>query len=80
MCDQSADGHARERIEEREDGIEDSAADVFEVDVDAFRAGGLECRGEITAAVIDAGVETKLFDDIVGTSFHRQQFRRHGSP
>ena len=64
MRDQPADGHAGERVEERQDRVEDGTADVLEVDVDSLRAGGLERLGEIRPAVVDAGVEPELVDDV----------------
>ena len=64
MSDEPAEGHPRERVEERKDGIEYRPTHVFEVDVDAFGASGLERLGEITSAVIDASVESELVDDV----------------
>ena len=65
MRDQAADRHARERVEQREHRLEHRAADILEIDVDAFRAGVLQLRGEIGIAVIDAGIEAELLLDVV---------------
>ncbi len=61
---QPADGHARERVEQRQNGVEDGTADVLEVDVDSLRAGGFQRLGEIRPSVVDARVEPELVHDI----------------
>src|SRR5258708_38991854 len=65
MRDQAAHGNARERIEQRERRLEHRAADILEIDVNAFRAGILEFRGEIGIAVIEAIIEAELVLDVV---------------
>ena len=42
LRDQPAHRNARERIEQRQHRIEHRAADILEIDVDAFRARGLQ--------------------------------------
>ena len=54
----------REIVQEREDGVEDLAADVLEVDVDAGGAGLLQSLRERRVAVVQAGVEAELFRDV----------------
>src|SRR5258705_9742900 len=44
MRDQAAHGNARKRVEQRKHRLEHRAADVLEIDVDAFRAGKLQLR------------------------------------
>ena len=65
MRDQAADRHACEDIELRKDRLENRAADILEIDVDALRAGVLELCGEIGITVIDAGIEAQLLDRVV---------------
>ena len=80
LRDQPADRHARERIEQRQHRVEHRAADILEIDVDAFRAGGLELLGEIRRAVIDAGVEAELVRRRSRTCPARRRCRRRARP
>src|SRR5205807_3755417 len=45
-------------------GLPNSAADIFEIDVDAFRAGRGKLFGKVTRAMVDGGVEAKFLGDI----------------
>ena len=65
LRDQAAHRYARERVEQRKHRLEHRAADILEIDVDAFRAGFLESRGQIGIAMIDAVVEAKFALDVV---------------
>ena len=58
--DQPAHGDAAEQVHLHQHGVEDLAADVLEVDVDALGRGGLELGGEVAGLVVDAGVEAEL--------------------
>ena len=58
--DQAADGDARKGIEQGEDRIPYRSADVFEIDIDAVRAGGSQLFGKVRRPVIDDLVETQL--------------------
>ena len=60
MRDQAAHRNARERVEQRKHRLEHRAADILEIDVDAFRAGGLQLGREIGIAVIEAVVEAEF--------------------
>src|SRR5262249_30665293 len=60
LCDQAADGDARKRIEQWKDRVPHRAADVFEIDVDAVRAGVGQLFGEVRRTVIDDSVEAQL--------------------
>ena len=48
------------RPHERQDRLEDAAADVVEVDVDSVRADGSEIMPQLFAAVIDRRVEAEI--------------------
>ena len=55
----------------RKHGVEDLAADVLEVDVDALRRRGLEVGCKIAGLVVDAGVEAEFVRHVaalVGTA------------
>src|SRR5579859_5553874 len=59
--DGAADHDPAEKIHAREREIQDLAADVVEVDVDAFRARILELLAQTAGLVVDAGIEAELF-------------------
>ncbi|MOA20574.1 hypothetical protein D3C78_1410270 [compost metagenome] len=61
---QAAQWNPRLGIEQRHHGVEDLAADVFVVDVDALAAGLGQFIGKVRALVVDAGVEAQLVDHI----------------
>ena len=63
--DQAADDDARERVHHRQDRVEDLAADVLEVDVDALGAGRLQVALEVARLVVDAGIEAEFLHDVV---------------
>src|ERR1700733_6054649 len=65
MGDQAAHRHPRERSEQRKHRFEYRAADILEIDVDPFRAGLLQLRGQIRIAMIEAVVEAELALDVV---------------
>src|ERR1700682_3891720 len=65
MGDQAADGHARERVEQREYRLEHGTADVLEVNVDALRAGLFQLRRKMRIAVIEAIVKAEFLFDVV---------------
>src|ERR1044071_2216165 len=58
--DRAADDDTAEQVRARQHGVEDLAADIVEVHVDALRTGLLKRRGEIAALVVDAGIEAEL--------------------
>ena len=80
LRDQAAHRNPRERIEQRKHRLEHRAADILEIDVDAFRAGGLELSGEIGRAVIDARVEAELLLHIAALVRARRRCRRRARP
>jgi hypothetical protein len=59
----AADRDAREAVEQREDRVENGAADILEIDIDAVGAGGFERVGEILPLVIDGAVEAEFARD-----------------
>ena len=62
MCDQTAEGNARARIEEGKNGLEDFSANAFKIDIDALGAG---LRKEVLQRgipMVDAGIEAKVFN------------------
>src|SRR5690606_29607859 len=58
--DQAADGYPTEGVHAREDGVEDFAADVLEVAVDAVGRRRLQVVVQAPGLVVDAGVEAIL--------------------
>ena len=61
MGDEAAHRHPGEGVEQRQHRVEDPAADILEIDVDAIRAGGRELLAEVGGAVVEGGVEAELF-------------------
>jgi hypothetical protein len=53
--------HARIGVQQRQDGVKDSPANVFEVHIDSRRSGGGQLVREIRGAVVDGGVESQRF-------------------
>src|SRR5262249_48744991 len=60
LRDQAADGDAPVEIHLREADIQDVAADVVEVHVDAAGAGSFQGVGQVFPAVVDGGIEFEL--------------------
>src|ERR1700682_5148235 len=65
MRDQTAHRNARERVQQRKHRLEHRAADILEIDIDAFRAGLLQFCRQIGIAMIEAVVEAKLASDVI---------------
>src|SRR6185437_5714613 len=65
LGDQAAEDDARVAVHQPERGIEHCAADILEIDVDAVRTCGAKIVVQIPRAVIDAGVEAELVNDVV---------------
>ncbi len=59
--DRAADRHPGAAVQVAQAVVEDLAADVVEIDVDAFAAGRLELLREIGRLVVDRHVEAELF-------------------
>ena len=59
LGDQPAKRDARSRVEKRRDRIENLAADILEIDVDAVRRRGLQLLGKTVRLVVDAGIEAE---------------------
>ena len=57
--------------------IEDRAADVLEVDVDPVGTGRAQIRRETSRLVVDAGIESELFDHVL--ALHRSAGDTHGA-
>ena len=57
--DDAADRDPGLGVEQREDGVEDLAADVLVIDVDAVRAGLGQSFGEVRGMVVEAGIEAE---------------------
>src|SRR5690554_7049467 len=55
-----AERNTPERVHQWEDGVEDLATDVFEVNVDPLRALSFQVGGEIPGLVVDSGVEAEF--------------------
>src|SRR5690242_2183489 len=62
--DHAAHDHAAEIVETRKDGLLHGAADILEIDIDAFRAGLIERGAEIGAAMVERRIEAELVLDI----------------
>src|SRR5262249_3777357 len=56
--------NAGERIEQWEQGLEYRAADILEIDVDAFRARCGKTGGQIGCPVVDAGIEAEFLGHV----------------
>ena len=63
-----------------EDGVEDLAADIVEVDVDPVRAVLAQRRADILVLVVDRGVEAELLDDEPALLRPHLRCPRPGSP
>lgn len=57
--DDAADRDPGLGVEQREDSVEDLAADVLVIDVDAVRAGLGQSFGEVRGMVVEAGIEAE---------------------
>src|SRR5882672_12327734 len=64
LRDQAADRDAGEGVHPSQRGVEDLAADVLEVAVDAAGHGGLQLVVERAGLVVDAGVEAELLHHV----------------
>ena len=64
MRDRAAHGHARADVEQRQYCIEHRAADVFEIHVDAVRAGCGKPLAKVWIAAVEAGIEAERFDRV----------------
>jgi hypothetical protein len=60
LCDQAAHRNTGEVVKQRKHRFENRAADILEIDVDAFWAGFLEFGAKVRIAVIDAVVEAEF--------------------
>src|SRR5690606_24198931 len=60
--DQAAQRDAGMNVEEWQDGVEDRAADILEIDVDAAGNGFPELLREVRVVAVDAGVEAECLD------------------
>ena len=57
-------GTRGERIEQRQHGLPDGAADILEVDIDALRACRRELFGKVRRPMVDGRVEAQLLGDV----------------
>ncbi len=64
LRNQAAHRHARADVEQRQHGVEDRAADVLEIDVDAVRAGVGQLSREVRRAPVEAHVEAERAGDV----------------
>src|SRR5439155_762708 len=64
LGDHAAHHHAGKIVEAREHRLLHRAADVLEIDVDAGRAGAVERGAEAGVAMVEAGIESQLLDDV----------------
>src|SRR2546426_11958064 len=80
LRDQAAERDARERVDEPQNGGEDVAADVVEIDVDPLRARLLERGHERLGAVVHAGVEAQLLHDELALRLRARHPDRPASP
>src|SRR6185295_7753355 len=69
MCDDAANRHAREIIEQREYSVPNRTADIFEVNVDPLGASFFQLRCHIRRAVIDCRIEAELLHDVFALLF-----------
>src|SRR5262245_43183679 len=65
LRDLSADGHARIDVEAGQNGIQDVAADVVEIDVDTLRRRLGKCRSNRARLVVDAVIEAEVGTDML---------------
>ena len=65
LRDRAADDDACTPVEQQQQRIEDLAADVVEIDVDALRAVLREAGLHVFRLVVDGGVEAELVDDVL---------------
>ena len=78
MRNLAADRHAGPRVEHRDHGIGDRAADVVEVDVDALGAQLAQLFDVVLGgAIVERAVEAQLVDDIA--SFFVVSRNAHGA-
>lgn len=66
--DDAADRDPGLGVEQREDGVEDLAADVLVIDVDAVRAGLGQSFGEVRGMVVEAGIEAEHLHGVAAFS------------
>src|SRR5712692_1736797 len=78
--DQAANHDARIRVRQPQRGVENLAAYVLEVDVDAFRACLLEAPMEVARLVVDAGIEAQLAGDVVAFLLAARDADRAAAP
>ena len=62
LADGPADHHSRLEGQTSEHGIENVAADVIKIHIDAFRAFALEAGNHILVFVVDGAIETQLIN------------------
>ena len=80
MGDEPANRDAGEVVEQREHGIEDLAADVLEVDVDPLGQASSGRSGKIGCAVVEAGIEAELVQDVGALLPRPRRCPPRGSP
>ncbi len=73
--DEAADRDAGEVVKQRQHRIEHRPADIFEVNVDAVRTGGLEALGQVGLAVVEAVVEAEFLFDEAALLLRRRRCR-----
>src|SRR5712692_3923847 len=78
--DQAANHDTRIHVHQPQRGVENLAADVLEVDVDAFGAGLLEAAMELARLVVDAGIEAQLAADVVAFLLPARDTDRAAAP
>ena len=64
LGDHAAHDHAAEIVEPRINRMLQIAADILEIDVDAFWTGRFECGAKIVASMIGASIEAQFFSDV----------------
>jgi hypothetical protein len=67
--DEPADRDASKVVQQRQHGLEHGAANVLEVDVDAFRAGRLQPLSQIGLPVVETSIEAEFLPDVAALPF-----------
>ena len=78
--DHAAQHDARLQVDLLQHRLEDLAAGILEIDVDAVRAFALQRGADVFLLVVDAGVEAEILDQVAALLVACRRCRRRGSP
>ena len=74
LGDKPADRNARKVIQQRQHRIENRAADILEIDIDAIRTGCFQIFAQLGLAMIEARVESELVPNEAAALELRRRF------